>query len=45
MTKRHFVRVMSLAALILLGPAFASAQQPPPGVQAGMLTCNLAPSG
>jgi uncharacterized protein DUF992 len=44
MPSYHFVRVMSLAATILLAPAFASAQQPPPGVQAGMLTCNLAPS-
>lgn len=44
MPKPHFVRVIGLAALILLGPAFASAQQPPSGVQAGMLTCNLAPS-
>jgi hypothetical protein len=44
MPSYHFVRVMSLAATMLLAPAFASAQQPPPGVQAGMLTCNLAPS-
>jgi Protein of unknown function (DUF992) len=44
MPNYHFVRVMNLAALMLLGPAFASAQQPPPGVQVGMLTCNVAPS-
>lgn len=44
MATYHFVRVMSLAATMLLAAACASAQQPPPGVQAGMLTCNLAPS-
>ncbi|MBX9651729.1 MAG: DUF992 domain-containing protein [Xanthobacteraceae bacterium] len=44
MPGHRFIKVIGLAALVLLGPAFASAQQPPPGVQAGMLTCNLAPS-
>jgi hypothetical protein len=44
MPRHHLGRVVGLAALLLLGPAFARAQQPPPGVQAGMLTCNLSPS-
>jgi hypothetical protein len=30
--------------LIAIGPTLALSQQPPPGVQAGMLSCNLAPS-
>ena len=33
---------LSLFALLIATPAFS--QQPPPGVQVGMLTCNLAPS-
>jgi hypothetical protein len=44
MPMHHLVRVLSTVTLILLGPAFAEAQQPPPGVQVGMLSCNLAPS-
>jgi uncharacterized protein DUF992 len=30
--------------LVLFGAMFAYSQQPPPNVQVGMLTCNLAPS-
>lgn len=30
--------------MIVLGATAALSQQPPPGVQVGMLTCNLAPS-
>ena len=30
--------------LVLFGVTFAYAQHPPPGVQVGMLNCNLAPS-
>src|SRR4051794_26817642 len=36
-------KIASVATLMLFGPVFAAAQQPP-GVQAGMLSCNLAPS-
>lgn len=44
MIRKHLVKVMSLATLMLLGSAVAWAQQPPPGVQVGMLSCNLSPS-
>jgi hypothetical protein len=37
-------KVACVTMLWLVGPALAFSQQPPPGVQAGMLTCNLAPS-
>jgi uncharacterized protein DUF992 len=36
-------KIASVATLLLFGPVFAAAQQPA-GVQAGMLSCNLAPS-
>jgi hypothetical protein len=37
-------KLACVTMLWLVGPALAFSQQPPPGVQAGMLTCNLAPS-
>ena len=40
----RFRTVASAAALMLFGPTLALSQQPPPGVQVGMLNCNLAPS-
>lgn len=40
----RFGTIASAAALLLLGPTLALSQQPPPGVQVGMLNCNLAPS-
>lgn len=37
-------KLACVTILWLVDPTLAFAQQPPPGVQAGMLTCNVAPS-
>ncbi len=37
-------KLACVTILWLVGPTLAFAQQPPPGVQVGMLSCNLAPS-
>jgi uncharacterized protein DUF992 len=37
-------KIATASMLVLFGATFAYSQQPPPGVQVGMLTCNLAPS-
>jgi hypothetical protein len=44
MTMNRFGKLACTMMSVLFGPTLASSQQPPPGVQAGMLSCNLAPS-
>jgi hypothetical protein len=44
MTAKNLVKLASVAMIALLGPTLAFSQQQPPGVQVGMLSCNLAPS-
>jgi hypothetical protein len=44
MTVNRFGKLLCAMIFVLLGPTFGFSQQPPPGVQVGMLTCNLAPS-
>ena len=44
MPKHRLDKVAILITLLLCGPTLAIAQQSPPGVQVGMLKCNLAPS-
>jgi hypothetical protein len=44
MTRGRLGKLASAIMLVLVCPTLAIAQQPPPGVQVGMLRCNLAPS-
>src|SRR5437899_3201973 len=44
MTVNRFGELACTMMFVLLGSTLAFSQQPPPGVQVGMLTCNLAPS-
>jgi hypothetical protein len=44
MTAKNLVGLASVAMIVLAGSTPAFSQQQPPGVQVGMLTCNLAPS-
>jgi hypothetical protein len=44
MTMNRFGKLACTITFVLFGSTLASSQQPPPGVQAGMLSCNLAPS-
>jgi hypothetical protein len=42
--KPRFGKLAAVSIFALLGSTAAFSQQPPPGVQVGMLSCNLAPS-
>jgi hypothetical protein len=44
MIRNRFGISASASMLVLFGVTFAYSQQPPPGMQVGMLRCNLAPS-